>query len=57
MVLFFSIPRLLVTMFRGDEVGSWGLMVASPSMYLTGRRAFENHASQVVWDRYFQSKN
>ena len=50
-VLFLSIPRLLVTMIRGDPVGSWGLMVASPSMYFKAREAFEAHASQVVWDR------
>jgi hypothetical protein len=55
-VLFFSIPRLLVTMFWGDEYGSWGLMVASPSMYFTARSAFHKHASQVVWDRYLTSK-
>ena len=51
-VMLFSIPRLLWTMFRGDALGSWGLMVASPSMYFTARRAFENHASQLVWDRF-----
>jgi N-acetylglucosaminylphosphatidylinositol deacetylase len=51
-VLLFSIPRLLVTTFVGDEVGRWGLMVASPSMYFTARSAFTKHASQVVWDRY-----
>jgi hypothetical protein len=48
-----SIPRLLKTMVWGDEVGYWGLMVASPGMYFTGRHAFEQHASQVVWDRYY----
>jgi N-acetylglucosaminylphosphatidylinositol deacetylase len=52
LLIIFSIPRLLRTMFVGDEVGSWGLMVASPSMYFTAREAFEKHATQVVWDRY-----
>jgi len=56
-VLLFSIPRLLITMFRGDEFGSWGLMVASPNMYFTARGAFEQHASQVVWDRYSPSES
>ena len=50
--LLFSLPRLVWTSLFGDEVGSWGLMVASPSMYFTARRTFEKHASQVVWDRY-----
>jgi hypothetical protein len=50
-VLFFSIPRILFTMLFGDSVGTWGLMVASPSMYFTARGAFQAHASQVVWDR------
>lgn len=51
-VLFLSLPRLLKTTIWGDEIGSWGLMVANPGMYFTGRHAFERHASQVVWDRY-----
>lgn len=51
-VLFLSLPRLLKTAIWGDEIGSWGLMVANPGMYFTGRHAFERHASQVVWDRY-----
>ena len=50
--LILSIPRLLKTLFYGDEKGSWGLMVASPSMYFSARKAFTQHASQVVWDRY-----
>ena len=50
-ILLFSIPRLLITIVAGDKDGSWGLMVASPSMYFTARRAFEKHATQVVWDR------
>jgi N-acetylglucosaminylphosphatidylinositol deacetylase len=50
--LILSIPRLLKTLFYGDEKGSWGLMVASPNMYFNARRAFTQHASQVVWDRY-----
>jgi N-acetylglucosaminylphosphatidylinositol deacetylase len=56
LVLFFSIPRLLATMFGGDGYGSWGLMVASPSMYFTARSAFHKHTSQVVWDRYLTQK-
>jgi N-acetylglucosaminylphosphatidylinositol deacetylase len=52
-VLFLSIPRFLITSIQGDPIGKWGLMVASPSMYFTGRHAFQKHASQVVWDRYF----
>jgi N-acetylglucosaminylphosphatidylinositol deacetylase len=53
-ILFVSIPRLIKTSFLmvGDNVGAWGLMVSSPSMYFTARRAFEQHASQVIWDRY-----
>ena len=51
-VLVLSIPRLLWTMFRGDPMGSWGLMVASPGMYFAARSAFESHASQLVWDRF-----
>lgn len=43
-------------MFRGDPMGSWGLMVASPGMYFTARRAFESHASQLVWDRFVSWK-
>lgn len=52
-ILFLSIPRWIVTslFMAGDKAGTWGLMVSSPSMYFTARRAFEEHASQVVWDR------
>jgi len=52
-LLFFTFPRMLSTMVWGDEEGTWGLMVASPGMYFTARGAFEKHASQVVWDRYY----
>jgi len=52
LTLLFSLPRLLWTSIRGDEVGEWGLLVASPAMYFNARRAFERHASQVVWDRW-----
>jgi N-acetylglucosaminylphosphatidylinositol deacetylase len=52
-LLILSLPRCIKVSFfmLGDKVGTWGLMVSSPSMYFTARRAFEQHASQVVWDR------
>jgi N-acetylglucosaminylphosphatidylinositol deacetylase len=55
-ILLFALPRLIWTTIFGDEHGHWGLMVASPSMYFTARKAFEQHASQVVWDRYLICK-
>lgn len=56
-ILVTAIPRFLWTTIFGDPQGHWGLMVASPSMYFRARKAFESHASQVVWDRYFASNH
>jgi len=42
-------------MIYDDEVGAWGLMIASPMMYITALRAFEHHGSQVKWNRYERS--
>ena len=54
-LLFSSLPQLVFNMIYDDEVGAWGLMIASPLMYLTALRAFEHHGSQVKWNRYEQS--
>jgi len=54
LLIISSIPRLIFNMIYDDEVGLWGVMVASPMMYFTALKAFENHASQVKWNRYKQ---
>lgn len=53
-MLFSSLPQLILNMFCEDEVGTWGLMIASPVMYVTALRAFEHHSSQVKWNKYEQ---
>ena len=46
---FTYLPRLL---FGWNMQTQHGLLVASPRMYLQGRRAFACHSSQFSWDRH-----
>jgi len=51
MLLFSLLAQFFVNLIYDEEVGEWGLMVASPMMYMTALKAFEHHTSQVKWNR------